>query len=80
MSDRDHDADTLRRLRYSPEVERGLKQFQKYANPSDRPAEYKARYEYTFTLSPDKRTAIDELVNQGFTFVDAYHAVTSRTP
>lgn len=74
------DKDSLRRLRNSPEVERGLKQFQKYANMGDNTAEYKARYEYAFHLSDDKRSTIDSLMAQGMSFMEAFDAATSRTP
>lgn len=80
MSDREHDKDSLRRLRNSPEVERALKQFQRYANPAADKAEYNARFEYAFNLSPDRRASIDALVAQGMPFLEAYDAVTNRTP
>lgn len=80
MSDREHDKDSLRRLRNSPEVEKALKQFQKYANPAGDKAEYNARFEYAFNLSPDKRASVDSLVAQGMAFLEAYDAVTNRTP
>lgn len=78
MSDREHDKDSLRRLRNSPEVEKALKQFQKYANPSASKREYDARYEYAFNLSPDRRASIDALVSEGTPFLEAYEVVLGK--
>ena len=78
MSDREHDKDSLRRLRNSPEVERALKQFQKYANPAADKAEYNARFEYAFNLSADRRASIDALVAQGVPFLEAYEVVLGK--
>jgi hypothetical protein len=72
--------DDLKSIRRSAAVERNLLQFRKYAAKGDDSREYKARYDYTFDMSPDRRASIDALMGQGLSFLEAYDAATNRTP
>ena len=71
--------DDLKSIRRSAAVERNLMQFRRYAAQGDS-REYKARYDYTFDMSPDRRASIDALMGQGLSFLEAYDAASNRTP
>lgn len=51
-----------------------LRQFLNHDGPKGHSAEYQMRYDYAFKLTAAERLKVDQLVNSGMTFAEAFEA------
>lgn len=78
--ERQRQQDEVKSMRYTPEVEKGLRQFLTLETGQGKSSAYRRGHEYAFDFTDVQKEAVTLLMKDGMTFDEAFDAVKAKTP
>lgn len=73
--ERQRQQDEVKSMRYTPEVEKGLRQFLTIETGQGKSQAYRRGHEYTFSWPEEKKQRVQALMAEGMSFEDAFDVV-----